>query len=92
MRTLSDLMLLGKATIEESLYLVKWLARNVEGGAGNPPPCVVSGVSMGGVHACMVASMYGVGSQGSGGGSGVEHPLGVVPLLAPKSASGAYCR
>lgn len=89
MRTLSDLMLLGKATIEESLYLVKWLARNVEGGAGNPPPCVVSGVSMGGVHACMVASMYGVGAQGSG----VEHPpLGVVPLLAPKSASGAYCR
>lgn len=34
---------------------------------------------MGGVHACMVASLY-------------PFPIACVPLLAPRSAAGAYCQ
>ena len=36
------------------------------------------GFSMGGVHACMVASLY-------------PHPVACVPLLAPRSAAVAFC-
>lgn len=115
LKTLSDLMLLGKATIEESLYVLKWL--ETEEGMGS---LVMSGVSMGGVHACMTASIYGLDGDGQSAGSSTgsttgdvqgsasslhspqswsspsekiyPSPLGVVPLLAPKSASTAYCR
>jgi len=38
----------------------------------------ISGFSMGGVHACMVASLY-------------PNPIACVPLLAPRSASVAFC-
>ena len=106
LKRLSDLLLLGKATIEESLYVLRWLD-----GIGQGQRNVISGVSMGGVHACMVASMYsrfagegalgGVGEErsegGNEGGPGEHHErnrgvVGVVPLLAPRSASEAYCR
>ena len=82
LKTLSDLLLLGKATIEESLYVLRWLEENSVSGEGN----VISGVSMGGVHACMVASMHALG-RGEG-----EQGVAPVPLLAPRSASEAYCR
>lgn len=36
------------------------------------------GLSMGGVHANMVASLY-------------PGPVALTPLLAPRSAAGAYC-
>ena len=36
------------------------------------------GFSMGGVHACMVASLY-------------PGPVACVPLLAPRSAATAFC-
>ena len=36
------------------------------------------GFSMGGVHACMVASLY-------------PGPVACVPLLAPRSAAAAFC-
>lgn len=39
----------------------------------------MSGFSMGGVHACMVASLY-------------PFPLACTPLLAPRSAAVAYCQ
>lgn len=38
----------------------------------------MSGLSMGGVHASMVASLY-------------PGPLALTPLLAPRSAAAAYC-
>ena len=38
----------------------------------------MSGLSMGGVHACMAAAVY-------------PQPVACVPLLAPRSAAVAYC-
>ncbi len=38
----------------------------------------ICGFSMGGVHACMVTSLY-------------PKPLACVPLLAPRSAAVAFC-
>ena len=81
LKTLSDLLLLGKATIEESLYILRWLEENAMSKEGN----AISGVSMGGVHACMVASMHSLDDRDGRG-------LALVPLLAPRSASEAYCR
>uniref|UniRef100_A0A0D3BAW6 ENT domain-containing protein n=2 Tax=Brassica oleracea var. oleracea TaxID=109376 RepID=A0A0D3BAW6_BRAOL len=49
----SDLLLLGRATIEESRGLIHWL--DVEEGFGKMGVC---GLSMGGVHASMVGSLH----------------------------------
>lgn len=72
LRRVSDLLLLGRATIEESLFLLQWLGQRGHQRLG------VSGLSMGGVHASMVASMYPL-------------PVALTPLLAPRSAAGSYC-
>ncbi|KAI3423963.1 hypothetical protein D9Q98_009797 [Chlorella vulgaris] len=68
----SDLLLLGRATIEESLLLLHWL-----GHAGHEQ-LGLCGLSMGGVHANMAASLY-------------PGPVALTPLLSPRSAAGAYC-
>lgn len=49
----SDLLLLGRATIEEARGLLHWL--EVEAGFGKTGIC---GLSMGGVHAAMVGSLH----------------------------------
>ncbi|XP_008787285.2 protein ABHD18-like [Phoenix dactylifera] len=49
----SDLLLLGRATIDESRSLLHWL--EVEAGFGKTGIC---GLSMGGVHAAMVGSLH----------------------------------
>jgi Alpha/beta hydrolase domain containing 18 len=72
LRRVSDLLLLGKATIEESLFLLRWLCLRGHSRLG------VSGLSMGGVHASMVAALY-------------PEPLALTPLLAPRSAAQSYC-
>lgn len=68
----SDLLVLGRATIEESLCLLDWSYQQGYGKLG------MSGFSMGGVHASMVASLY-------------PGPVACTPLLAPRSASVAFC-
>ena len=73
LRRVSDLLLLGKATIEESLFLLRWLSERGHSRLG------VSGLSMGGVHASMVAALY-------------PDQLALVPLLAPRSAAQSYCQ
>lgn len=73
LRRVSDLLLLGKATIEESLFLLHWLGQRGHERLG------VSGLSMGGVHASMVAALY-------------PGPLALAPLLAPRSAAQSYCQ
>ncbi|GMH45352.1 hypothetical protein BSKO_13309 [Bryopsis sp. KO-2023] len=72
LRRVSDLFTLGRATIEESLSLLHWAE-----GKGFKP-LGVSGLSMGGVHACMVASFY-------------PGDLACCPILAPRSAAVAFC-
>eukprot|EP00210_Caulerpa_lentillifera_P003637 g3472.t1 len=73
LRHVSDLLTLGRATIEESLALLYWAKGNGFG------PLGVCGLSMGGVHSCMVASLY------PGG-------LACTPLLTPRSAAVAFCQ
>lgn len=73
LRRVSDLLLLGRATIEESLFLLSKFHREDETYLG------VCGLSMGGVHATMVASLY-------------PGELALTPMLAPRSAAAAYCR
>jgi hypothetical protein len=73
LRRVSDLILLGKATIEESLFLLRWLSLRGHARLG------VSGLSMGGVHASMVAALY-------------PEPIALAPLLAPRSAAQSYCQ
>lgn len=68
----SDLLTLGRATIEESLCLLDWAGRHGFARLG------MCGFSMGGVHASMVASLY-------------PGQVACTPLLAPRSASGAFC-
>ncbi|KAI7836520.1 hypothetical protein COHA_009621 [Chlorella ohadii] len=68
----SDLLLLGRATIEESLLLLYWLGQAGHERLG------MCGLSMGGVHANMVASLY-------------PGAVALTPLLSPRSAAGAYC-
>lgn len=72
LRYVSDLLLLGRATIEESLFLLNWLSNQGHRKLG------ISGLSMGGVHACMVAGLF-------------PQELALTPLLAPRSAAAAYC-
>jgi pimeloyl-ACP methyl ester carboxylesterase len=74
----SDLLLLGRATIEEALFLLHWLSNSPQGGVHGSTKLGISGLSMGGVHASMVASLY-------------PNPLALTPLLAPRSAAAAYC-
>lgn len=68
----SDLLALGKATIDEGRSILHWLSKQGFG------PLAVCGLSMGGVHAAMVASSY-------------ADPIACIPLLAPHSASAAFC-
>ncbi|KAL3158180.1 hypothetical protein ABBQ32_011769 [Trebouxia sp. C0010 RCD-2024] len=68
----SDLLTLGRATVEESLCLLDWAGRHAFASLG------MCGFSMGGVHASMVASLY-------------PGNVACTPLLAPRSASGAFC-
>lgn len=88
----SDLIALGRATIEEALALLRWAAASGFGraGAGEREEDVasrgggggglgVTGLSMGGVHAAMVAAL-------------APGPLAAVPMLAPRSAAAAFCR
>ncbi len=78
----SDLLALGRATVEEALALLAWAA----GGGGSTaaaaqhafPRLGVCGLSMGGVHAGMVAGL-------------APGPLGCAALLAPRSAAAAFC-
>jgi len=72
LRFVSDLLLLGRATIEESLFLLNWLSDQGHTKLG------ISGLSMGGVHSCMVAGLF-------------PQELALTPLLAPRSAAAAYC-
>ncbi|KZV44786.1 hypothetical protein F511_28375 [Dorcoceras hygrometricum] len=69
----SDLLLLGRATIEEARSLLHWL--DSEAGYGKMGVC---GLSMGGVHAAMVGSLY-------------PTPIATLPFLSPHSASVAFC-
>jgi hypothetical protein len=69
-RSVADLFVLGWATIAEALLLAGW-ARGESERQG------VCGLSMGGVHAAMSASLS-------------PHPLAVAPLLAPRSAVFPY--
>jgi len=71
----SDLLALGRATVEEALALLAWAA----GGSGADFSRLgVAGLSMGGVHAGMVAGL-------------APGPLACAPLLAPRSAAAAFC-
>ncbi|XP_073306680.1 uncharacterized protein [Primulina huaijiensis] len=69
----SDLLLLGRATIEEARSLLHWL--DSEAGFGKMGVC---GLSMGGVHAAMVGSLY-------------PTPIATLPFLSPHSAAVAFC-
>ncbi|GBG77924.1 hypothetical protein CBR_g25855 [Chara braunii] len=73
LKCVSDLLLLGRATIEEARALLYWL--ETVGGFNRLGVC---GLSMGGVHAAMVGSLH-------------PNPIAVTPLLAPHSASVAFC-
>lgn len=73
LRTVSDLLVLGWATIYEALHLLHHL-QTVRGYRH----VGISGLSMGGVHACMTAGLH-------------PGPLACTPLLAPRSAAVAYC-
>lgn len=85
----SDLIALGRATIEEALALLRWAAAsgfgragwdiNSESSGGGGGGLGVTGLSMGGVHAAMVAAL-------------APGPLAAVPMLAPRSAAAAFCR
>lgn len=72
LRHVSDLLALGWATITESIHLLKWLQDEGHTQLG------VSGLSMGGVHACMTAGLC-------------PTPVAATALLAPRSAAVAYC-
>lgn len=72
LRHVSDLFTLGRATIEESLSLLYWAKGKGFG------PLGICGLSMGGVHSCMVAALY-------------PENLACTPLLAPRSAAVAFC-
>eukprot|EP00798_Chlamydomonas_sp_ICE-L_P025352 gene25352-11012_t len=69
---ISDLLTLGFATIYESVCLLHMLKVD-----GYEDLCI-SGLSMGGVHACMTAGLY-------------PGEVACSPLLAPRSAAVAYC-
>ncbi|KAK9840251.1 hypothetical protein WJX74_006137 [Apatococcus lobatus] len=69
----SDLLTLGRATIEESLCLLNWAQHH------GFPKLGMSGFSMGGVHASMVAGLF-------------PGPVACIPLLAPRSAAVAFCQ
>ena len=88
--SVSDLIALGRATIEEALALLRWAAAFGYGRAGadyssdsstvtSGGGLGVTGLSMGGVHAAMVAAL-------------APGPLAAVPMLAPRSAAAAFCR
>eukprot|EP00123_Amoebidium_parasiticum_P013591 comp22046_c1_seq1/m.32038 comp22046_c1_seq1/g.32038 ORF comp22046_c1_seq1/g.32038 comp22046_c1_seq1/m.32038 type:complete len:381 (-) comp22046_c1_seq1:542-1684(-) len=73
LRHVSDLLLLGRTTIEESLCLLQWARTN-----GYNRLCM-AGLSMGGVHSVMVSAL-------------AQHDVACAPLLAPHSASEAFCQ
>eukprot|EP00898_Chlorokybus_atmophyticus_P006782 jgi/Chlat1/7104/Chrsp57S06790 len=73
LRHVADLLALGRATIEESRCLLNWMS--TEGGFRK---LCIAGLSMGGVHAAMVAALH-------------EVHVAVVPLLAAHSAAPVFC-
>jgi hypothetical protein len=94
LHTVMDLPLLGRATIEEARSLAQWLTdpqfgQDVARVTGAHPAAepvavhsvVAAGVSMGGLHSAMTASLL--------SGSHLE-PLGVVSWLGPMSASPVF--
>ncbi|GAX77241.1 hypothetical protein CEUSTIGMA_g4688.t1 [Chlamydomonas eustigma] len=72
LRVVSDLLTLGWATIFESICLLHLMSNRM----GHDRMCI-SGLSMGGVHACMTAGLY-------------AKDVACAPLLAPRSAAVAY--
>jgi len=88
-----DLPLLGRATIEEARSLAQWLTSpaageavaaalsRVDAGAPLAHSVIMAGVSMGGLHSAMTASLL--------SGSHLE-PLGVVSWLGPMSAAPVF--
>mmetsp|Transcript_25198 Transcript_25198/g.70464 ORF Transcript_25198/g.70464 Transcript_25198/m.70464 type:complete len:399 (-) Transcript_25198:148-1344(-) len=68
----ADLLALGRTTIMEGLCLLEWAHQQGYGRLG------VTGLSMGGVHAAMIAGLC-------------KHPVAVSPHLAPRSAAVAFC-
>jgi len=72
LKHVSDLTVLGRTTIEESCSLLQWAAEEL--GHVNAS---VAGVSMGGLHAAMVASLH-------------ASPVGIVSFLGPPSAAPVF--
>ncbi|XP_021282211.1 protein ABHD18 isoform X1 [Herrania umbratica] len=82
----SDLLLLGRATIEEARSLLHWL--DTEAGFGKMGVCGLSMghtllkfdafMELGGVHAAMVGSLH-------------PTPVATLPFLSPHSAVVAFC-
>jgi len=73
LRKVSDLLALGYTTVEEARVLLHWL---YDGGCER---LCVAGVSQGGLHATMTASLF-------------PHPIAVVPAFAPESACYVFTR
>eukprot|EP01029_Cantina_marsupialis_P016746 TRINITY_DN3746_c1_g1_i2.p1 TRINITY_DN3746_c1_g1~~TRINITY_DN3746_c1_g1_i2.p1 ORF type:complete len:669 (+),score=172.77 TRINITY_DN3746_c1_g1_i2:227-2008(+) len=71
LKTVSDLPLLGRATIIEATAVLEWLKKQ------GYWPLVVMGVSMGGLHSAMTASVTGF-------------PVGAVSWLGPPSAAPVF--
>ena len=68
LRTVSDLAVLGRTTIEETTSILRYLSER-----RSLKNLAVAGVSMGGLHSAMTASLF-------------QAPVGVVSWLGPPSA------
>jgi hypothetical protein len=74
LRHVSDLPTLGRATIEETLSLIQWISKI------KPDASIaVAGLSMGGLHAAMCASLSPI-------------PVGVCAWVAPPSAAPVFSK
>ena len=71
LRAVTDLFKLGRVTIEEGMRLACWAEGHLTRRVG------LAGLSMGGVHACMAASLY-------------PRPVACVPCITPHSAAPPY--
>ena len=72
LKQLSDLPILGRATIEEARSLIKWIKEHTSFG-----PIILTGTSMGGLHAAMTASLTPI-------------EVGAVSWLGPTSAAPVF--
>mmetsp|Transcript_29276 Transcript_29276/g.113528 ORF Transcript_29276/g.113528 Transcript_29276/m.113528 type:complete len:353 (-) Transcript_29276:2130-3188(-) len=77
LRKVSDLLALGRVTIEESRSLLEFL--RTQPNASGERALAVMGCSMGGLHAAMSASL-------------MNHPIGVVAAFAPPNADVAFVK